>query len=161
MTVEEIMTRDVITVSPATPIHEAASLMVAHRVSGLPVIDADGHVVGIISDGDLIVRQRRPKESPWWHLFFTRGEQIAREYQRAVGTTVGEVMTRPVVTISPVWGIEVAASILDSRSFRRLPVVLDGRLVGIVSRADVVKALARATSSPPAGSPAHRSDSPA
>jgi CBS domain-containing protein len=133
---------------------------VEHRVSGLPVIDAEGRLVGIISDGDLIVRQGRRKETPWWHLFFTNGEQIAREYQRAVGTTVGEVMTRPVVTISPVWGIEVAASILDSRNLRRLPVVLDGRLVGIVSRADVIKALARATS-PPAASPAPRDDSPA
>ena len=160
MTVEDVMTRDVITVSPATPIHEAARLMVEHRISGLPVIDAEGHLVGIISDGDLIVRQRRQNETPWWHLFFTRGEQMAREYQKAVGTTVGEVMTRPVVTISPVWGIEVAASILDTRNFRRLPVVLDGRLVGIVSRADVIKALARATS-PPAASPAPRDDSPA
>ena len=161
MTIEDVMTRDVITVSPATPIHEAASLMVKHRVSGLPVTDTEGHLVGIISDGDLIVRQRRRKETPWWHLFFTRGEQIAREYQRAVGTTVGEVMTRPVVTINPVWGIEVAAAILDTRNFRRLPVVLDGRLVGIVSRADVIKAIARATSSPPAASPAPRDDSPA
>jgi CBS domain-containing protein len=160
VTVEDVMTRDVITVSPATPIHEAARLMVKHRVSGLPVIDAEGHLVGIISDGDLIVRQPRQKETPWWHLFFTKGEQIAREYQRAVGTTVGEVMTQPVVTISPVWGIEVAASILDTRDFRRLPVVLDGRLVGIVSRADVIKALARATY-PPAASPAPRDDSPA
>jgi CBS domain-containing protein len=160
LTVEDVMTRDVITVSPATPIHEAARLMVEHRISGLPVIDTEGRVVGIISDGDLIVRQRRQKETPWWHLFFTKGEQIAREYRRAVGTTVGEVMTQPVVTISPVWGIEVAASILDTRNFRRLPVVLDGRLVGIVSRADVIKALARATS-PPAASPAPRDDSPA
>jgi CBS domain-containing protein len=160
VTVEDVMTRDVVTVSPATPIHEAASLMVKHRVSGLPVIDAEGHLVGIISDGDLIVRQRRQKETPWWHLFFTKGEQIAREYQRAVGTTVGEVMTQPVVTISPVWGIEVAAAILDHRNFRRLPVVLDGRLVGIVSRADVIKAVARATY-PPAASPAPRDDSPA
>jgi CBS domain-containing protein len=55
MTVEDVMTRDVITVTPATPIHEAASLMVEHRVSGLPVIDAEGRLVGIISDGDLIV----------------------------------------------------------------------------------------------------------
>jgi CBS domain-containing protein len=160
VTVEDVMTRDVVTVSPATPIHEAASLMVKHRVSGLPVIDAEGHLVGIISDGDLIVRQRRQKETPWWHLFFTKGEQIAREYQRAVGATVGEVMTQPVVTISPVWGIEVAAAILDHRNFRRLPVVLDGRLVGIVSRADVIKAVARATY-PPAASPAPRDDSPA
>jgi len=142
MTVEDVMTRDVITVSTATPIHEAARLMVEHGVSGLPVIDADGRLAGIISDGDLILRQRRRKETPWWHSFFTNGEQIAREYQRAIGTTVGEVMSRPAVTISPVWGIEVAASILDSRNIRRLPVVLDGRLVGIVSRADLVRALA-------------------
>jgi CBS domain-containing protein len=164
MTVEDVMTRDVITASPATPIHEAARLMVEHGVSGLPVIDADGCLVGIISDGDLILRQRRRKETPWWHSFFTTGEQIAREYQKAVGTTVGEVMTRPVVTISPVWGVEVAASILDSRNIRRLPVVLDGRLVGIVSRADLIRALAassvRATSSRPAASLATRSDSP-
>ena len=164
MTVEDVMTRDVITVTPATPIHEAASLMVEHRVSGLPVIDAEGRLVGIISDGDLIVRQGRRKETPWWHLFFTNGEQIAREYQRAVGTTVGEVMTKPVVTISPVWGIEVAASIMDSRNIRRLPVVLDGQLVGIVSRADIIKALAAnsvgTTSSPPATSSTPRGDSP-
>jgi CBS domain-containing protein len=164
VTIEDVMTRDVITVSPATPIHEAARLMVKHRVSGLPVIDADGRVVGIISDGDLILRQRRRKETPWWHSFFTNGEQIAREYQRAVGTTVGEVMSRPAVTISPVWGIEVAASILDSRNIRRLPVVLDGRLVGIVSRADLIRALAAssgaATSPRPATSRTTRSDSP-
>ena len=120
MTVEEVMTRDVVTVSPATPIHEAARLMVEHGVSGLPVIDADGRLVGIIRDGDLIVRQRRYRKTPWWHSFFINGEQIAREYQRAAGTIVDEVMTRPVVTISPVWGIEVAASILDSRRIRTL-----------------------------------------
>ena len=163
MTVEDVMTRDVITVSPATPIHEAASLMVGHGVSGLPVIDAEGRVVGIISEGDLIVRQRHRKQTPWWHLFFTNGEQLAQDYRKAVGTRVGEVMTQRVVTISPVWSIEVAASILDSRNIRRLPVVLDGRLVGIVSRADVIKALARsvrATSSPPAASPTPRGDRP-
>lgn len=157
MTVEDVMTRDVVTVSPATPIHEAARLMVEHRVSGLPVISADGNLVGIISDGDLILRQRHRKETPWWHSFVANCEQIAREYQKAVGTTVGEVMTRAVVTISPVWDIEVAASILDSRRIRRLPVVLDGRLVGIVSRADLIRALAassvRNSSSRPPASP--------
>lgn len=154
MLVEDVMTRDVITVSPATPIHEAARLMVEHGVSGLPVIDADGRLAGIISHGDLILRQRRRKETPWWHSFFTNGEQIAREYQRAVGTTVGEVMTRPVVTISPAWGIEIAASILDSRNIRRLPVVLDGRLVGILSRADLIRALAASSACAPCSRPA-------
>jgi CBS domain-containing protein len=142
MKVEDVMTRDVITVSPATPIHEAARLMVEHGVSGLPVIDANGRLVGIISEGDLILRQRRRKKARWWHSFVTNGKQIIRKYHRADGRTVGDVMTRSVLTISPVWGIEVAASILDSRNIRRLPVVLDGRLVGIVRRADLIRALA-------------------
>jgi CBS domain-containing protein len=142
MKVEDVMTRDVITVSPATPIHEAARLMVEHGVSGLPVIDANGRLVGIISEGDLILRQRRRKKAGWWHSFVTNGKPIIRKYRRADGRTVGDVMTRSVLTISPVWGIEVAASILDSRNIRRLPVVLDGRLVGIVSRADLIRALA-------------------
>lgn len=142
MTIEQIMTRDVITVSPAILIHQAARLMVEHGVSGLPVIDDDGRLVGIISEGDLIVRQTRREERPWWRRFFDNGEQLAREYQEAVGVTVGEVMTSSVVSISPVWGIETAAAIMQNRRIRRLPVVHDGRLVGIVTRADLIKALA-------------------
>ena len=142
MTVEQVMTRDLITVNPEMPIHQAAQLMVEHGVSGLPVVDDAGRLVGIISEGDLILRQTRRRERPWWHSFFENGEQLAREYQKAVGTTVGEVMTRSVVSISPVWGIETAASIMQNRRIRRLPVVHDGRLVGIVTRADLIKALA-------------------
>src|SRR5678815_1409097 len=108
MTIEEVMTRDVITVGPATPIHKAAQLMVEHGVSGLPVVSDDGRLVGIVSEGDLILRQRRPGEKPWWRRFFEDGEQLAREYRKATGTTVGEVMTSSVVSISPVWGIEMA-----------------------------------------------------
>ena len=151
MTVEEVMTRDVITVSPTTPIHKAARLMVEHGVSGLPVVDDDGRLVGIISEGDLILRQTRREERPWWRWFFENGEQLAREYQKAVGTTVGEVMTRSVVTISPVWGIEMAAAIMQNRRIRRLPVVHDGQLVGIVSRADLIKALATEAGRRPKG----------
>ena len=114
MTIEEVMTRDVITVAPTAPIHQAAQLMVEHGVSGLPVVDDDGRLVGIISEGDLILRQTRRGEKPWWSRFFENGEQLVREYQRAMGTTVGEVMTRDVITISPVWGIETAATILQN-----------------------------------------------
>ena len=85
-------------------------------MSGLPVVDDDGRLVGIISEGDLILRQTRRGEQPWWRRFFTDGEQLVREYQRAMGTTVGEVMTRDVITISPVWGIEMAATILQNRA---------------------------------------------
>ena len=151
MTVEQVMTRDLITVNPAMPIHQAAQLMVEHGVSGLPVVDDDGRLVGIISEGDLILRQTRRRERPWWHSFFENGEQLAREYQKAVGTTVGEVMTRSVVSISPVWGIETAAAIMQNRRIRRLPVVHDGRLVGIVTRADLIKALATEVGRSPKG----------
>jgi CBS domain-containing protein len=143
MKIEEIMTRDVISVSPQTSIHAAAQLMADHRVSGLPVIEADGRLVGIISDGDLILRQKRRRQTmTWWRSFVTAPQQLARDYQKATGTTVGEVMTRSVLSISPVYEIETAASILHNRGIRRLPVVRDGRVVGIISRGDLIKALA-------------------
>ena len=142
MTIEDIMTREVISASPAMPIHTAAALMAAHGVSGLPVVDDDGQLVGIISDGDLILRQQRRRMRPWWRAFLADAEQVAGEYRKATGTTVGEVMTRSVVSVSPVWGLETAAAILHNRGIRRLPVVRDGRLIGIVSRADLIRALA-------------------
>ena len=149
VTVEEVMTRRVITVRPDTPVHEAARLMVANRVSGLPVIDQGKRVVGMVSDGDLIFQQRRRRLRPWWRSFFERGERLAREYRKSVGVTVGDVMTRPALVISPVFGIETAAAILDNCQIRRLPVVRDGQLVGVVSRGDLIKALAGSTVPPP------------
>jgi len=146
MKIREIMTRDVITVAPQTPIREAASLMVDHSVSGLPVVDERGELVGVLSEGDLILRQRARQRVPWWRAFFRDGEQLAREYQKAAGTTVAEVMTKAVISVSPDLPIEAAALILDQRRIRRVPVVADGRVVGIVSRGDLVKVLARAPS---------------
>ena len=144
MNIYQVMTTDVITVSPATPIHKAARLMVNHGVSGLPVVDDDGRLVGIISEGDLILRQKAREPVSWWRAFFDDGEQLARDYQKAAGTTVGEVMSRPVISVSPAQTLEIAASIMHRCGIRRLPVLADGELVGIVSRSDLIKALATA-----------------
>lgn len=144
MKVEEIMTKDVITVSPKTPIHEAAQLMIDHGVSGLPVVDDAGSVVGIVSEGDLILREKPRERAPWWRLFFGDAEQLAREYQKAHGMTVGEVMTRSLIAVSPDFPIESAALILDQHRIRRVPVVAEGQLLGILSRGDLIKALAKA-----------------
>lgn len=144
MRVEEIMTKDVITVSPKTPIHEAAELMIDHGVSGLPVVDDAGSVVGIVSEGDLILREKPRERAPWWRLFFGDAERLAREYQKAHGMTVGEVMTRSLIAVSPDFPIESAALILDQHRIRRVPVVAEGQLLGILSRGDLIKALAKA-----------------
>lgn len=152
MKVEEIMTKDVIAVSPKTAIHEAAGLMVDHGVSGLPVVDDTGEVVGIVSEGDLILREKPREGMPWWKAFFGDAERLAVEYQKAHGTTVGEVMTRSLITVSPDLAIESVARILDEHGIGRVPVVAEGRLVGIVSRGDLIKALAKAPA-PAAGPP--------
>jgi CBS-domain-containing membrane protein len=144
VTVSQVMTRDVIAVGPDECVHKAARLMSDHGVSGLPVVDGDGRVIGIITEGDLILRQAAPRPRHWWHRFLADPEALARDYRKAAGTMVGEVMTREVVSVSPALDLGVAARILYDRGLRRLPVVRDNRLVGILSRGDLVKALAAA-----------------
>lgn len=142
MKVQDFMTRDVVAVKPDASIHDAARLMVDYGVSGLPVVDAGGRLVGILSEGDLILRQKPRPRLSWWQLFFSDGERLAREYQKATGLTVAEVMTCSVISIPPDASIESAAALLDGHKIRRVPVVAAGKLVGIISRGDLVKALA-------------------
>jgi CBS domain-containing protein len=148
MRVSEVMTREVLTVRPETPIHEAAALMASRGISGLPVVDGEGRVVGILSEGDLIVRQKPREPLPWWRQFFADAEALAREYRKAVGTTAGDVMTTEALSIDPEAPLAAAALILHERRIRRLPVVANGRLAGIVSRGDLVRALARVPPAP-------------
>ena len=142
MRVQDVMTKDVITATPEVSVHKAARLMSDHALSGLPVVDADGRVIGIVTESDLILRQAAPRTRHWWQLLFADADALAREYQKAAGTTVGEVMTRAVVSVSPDLGIDTAARILYDRGLRRVPVVRGDRLVGILARGDLVKALA-------------------
>jgi CBS-domain-containing membrane protein len=142
MRVQDVMTSDVITVGRDASVQKAARLMVDHGVSGLPVVDAEGAVIGIVTEADLIVRQAAPRARHWWEQLFADPDALARDYQKAAGTIVGEVMTTAVMTVSPDLRVDTAARILVDRGVRRLPVVRDGRLVGILARADLVKALA-------------------
>jgi CBS domain-containing protein len=157
MRVNDVMTSDVITVGPDVSVHKAARLLSDHGISGLPVLDREGRVIGIVTEGDLILRQAAPRPRRWWHRFLADPETLACEYQKAAGTTVGEVMTRAVVSVSPTLDLGAAARILSDRALRRLPVVRNGRLVGILSRGDLVKALATTPVSP--ASPRTRSSS--
>jgi len=148
------MTRDVITVRPETPVQQAARLLVFHGISALPVVNEGGHVVGVVSEGDLILRQEPRERSSWWHTFFDDPDALAQQYRKATGMTVAEIMSRPAISVPSSLPIESVAVLLHRRRIRRLPVVDDGRLVGIVSRGDLVKAVA--AEPPPAA--ASRSD---
>jgi len=146
-TVADVMTRDVITTTPRTPIREVARLLVEHGISGLPVVDDDGAVVGMLSEGDLIVRQRPRAPASWWYLLFRDGERLARDYRKRTGTTAAEVMSTKVIHVTPETPIEWVAALLHGHRIRRLPVLEQGRLVGIVSRGDLVRALATSSMS--------------
>jgi CBS domain-containing protein len=139
MRVDDVMTRTVVTVRPTATIEEAANLMTEHRVSGLPVVDEAGTLLGIVSDGDLILRQRPAERVTWWRMFFDDGEALAGDYRKRIGTMVVDVMTHPVISVRPEVDVSVAATLLHTRNIRRLPVVAAGTLVGIVSRGDLVK----------------------
>jgi CBS domain-containing protein len=153
MNAADVMTADPVTVRPDTKLCDAVSLFVEKHVSGLPVLDEAGRLVGILTEGDLIRRaetetERRPR---WFEVLFSQ-PRLAGEYVHAHAQTVGDVMTRGVVTVTPGTRLAEAVRLMEERQVRRLP-VLDrpgGRLVGIISRADLVRALARALAERPA-----------
>ncbi|MGH7156362.1 MAG: CBS domain-containing protein [Acetobacteraceae bacterium] len=143
MQASEIMTHDVVTVHPDTPLAEVVRLMLTHRISGLPVVEK-ATVVGIVSEGDLLRRpeigtERRPRH---WLQLFGSSDSDAAEYVRTHGVTAGEVMTADVVSVAETASLEDIATLLESRRIKRVPVVRQGELVGIVSRADLLRGLA-------------------
>jgi len=144
------MTSRVVTVTADTPVLTAATLMLQHKVSGLPVIDGAHHVVGIVSEHDLL-RRHKPEggeERLHWLALMTEEPGLAPEAARFRDEKVGSVMTRNVVTVTPETPLEQACHLIEDRGIKRLPVVHDGKLTGIIARADLVRALARSIARP-------------
>jgi CBS domain-containing protein len=142
MKVCDLMTRDVVTVTPETTLKDAAELLVRHRISGVPVVDDDGGVVGVLSEADVLVKEggeRRRDGMLGWLL--EPGDAFR---DKLAARTVGEAMTAPPLTIGPRAPVHKAAARMVEDEINRLPVVDDaGRIVGIVSRADLVRAFTR------------------
>ena len=136
MRVRDVMTVDVVTAQPEDSLKEAARLMVENRISGVPVTDGRGVLVGIITEADFLVRQPGPRRR-LLSLFFDEEAQIPAE-------TIGDAMTPKPVVIFPDATLAETGRTLASHGVKRLPVVdVDGKVVGIVSRSDIVKAFAR------------------
>ncbi len=139
----DVMTPDVIFASPETPLPELVRLMLDYRISALPVVDA-GHIVGIISEGDLLRRVEtgtEPSPSRWLELV-TSTDRLAAGYTRSHGRKAAEIMTRDVVTVTDTTPIAAVAHLMETRRIKRVPVTREGRLVGIVSRRNLLQALA-------------------
>jgi CBS domain-containing protein len=142
MVVRKLMTTDVVTVDVTTPLKHAALLLAERRISGVPVVDRDGAVVGVLSEADVLVQERGGPRGPGGLLgLLLDPDALWRE--KAGARLVGDAMTAPAICIGPARPAhEAAARMLDAR-VNRLPVVEDGKLVGILTRADLVRAFVR------------------
>jgi CBS-domain-containing membrane protein len=140
--VRDVMTKNVVTVSPETDLHEAARILSENRISGMPVIDSNNRVVGVISEADILVFAGMKKEHTFKDILRgILGEQVPN---RKTGDKVRHVMSFPPITSMADDGITEVARILDERRIKRLPVVDDeGNLIGIVSRADIIRAIGK------------------
>jgi CBS domain-containing protein len=152
MHARDVMTAKVITVTPETPVAEVARTLLAHRISGVPVVDPQGRILGIVTEGDLM---RRPdleteRRRPWWLGMFADERARAEEYTKSHGSRAEHVMTRNVVTVTEDTTVTEIAQLLERHRVKRVPVVRDGKLVGLVSRANLIQGLAAAREAPPA-----------
>ena len=145
MKVAEIMTRNVITATPSMPLEEAVRLMLSQRISGLPVLDSSGALVGIVTEGDLLRRSETgtDRQLSWWHAVLLGTQRLAEQYVSTHARRVDEVMSRTVVSVTPSTPLAEVVALMEARGIKRVPVLEDGRLVGIVSRADLLRALER------------------
>lgn len=145
MRAQDIMTRDVTTVTPETSVHDIAALMMEKHISGMPVLGEGGAIIGIVSQSDLLHRAEvgTERKHKWWFRTFGDSDAAAREYAKAHGLRARDVMSRHVVSVRNDAELRDVADILDSRRIKRVPVVQDGRLVGIITRGDLVRALSQ------------------
>jgi CBS domain-containing protein len=150
MRASDVMTSNVISVTPDMTVREVARVFVDNGISGAPVLDPDGHVAGMISEGDLLRRSEigtdERARTSWLDLWFASHE--ARDYIKTHAVKVREVMTSNVVTVQPEAQLGEVAGILETRHIKRVPVMKAGQLVGIVSRANLVQALASVPDEP-------------
>jgi CBS domain-containing protein len=139
------MTREVVSVAPDTPARKIASLLVKNRISAVPVVDNMGAPIGIVGEGDLIGRREAEAEDreDWWLTILAEGEDLNPDFLASLNyPTARDLMSAPVITVHEETDLREIAQILTARRIKRVPVVRDGRIVGIVSRSDLVRTLA-------------------
>ena len=152
----DLMTGNVITIDEHASVQEVAKLLAEHRISAVPVVDKYNRVIGMVSEGDLLHRAETgtDRRRSWWLEMMTASNQLAAEYVKSHSTNVKDVMTRNVVSVTEATRVADIAVLLETHRIKRVPVLRDGKLVGIVSRANLVRALAMTISEPASGAEA-------
>jgi CBS domain-containing protein len=148
LTAADIMTRNVKTARPDASVAEVARVLSDHDISAVPVRDVDGQVIGMLSEGDLLrpVGKESTTKRTWWLTLLAEGTDLAPSFLECIGVQnqlARNLMSGPVITASPASTVPELADLLVRHHIKRLPILQDGKLVGIVSRADLVRALAR------------------
>jgi CBS domain-containing protein len=146
MKASHVMVSPVITGTPDMTVREVARLLCEHRISAIPVVDDGGEVIGIISEGDLIRRAEigTQKQRSWWLSIFTSNIQLAEEYAKAHAEKVADLMTYEVISAEPETPLSDIARLFEQHNVKRVPIVKDKKLVGIVTRSNLVQAIATA-----------------
>jgi CBS domain-containing protein len=156
MKAQDVMVRDVFTVKPDASVTDAIKILSEHDISALPVVDADGNLVGILSEADLLARAENDEHRhAWWVEAFLPAGKLAQEFVKAHGTKVSEVMSTDVITASEDAPVSDIAALLERHRIKRIPIVANGKVVGIVSRSNLIQALASSKMAPEAK---HESD---
>jgi CBS-domain-containing membrane protein len=152
----DVMTSQVVTVDESASVQAAAKLMAERGISAVPVVDRDKRVIGMVSEGDLLHRAETGTERrrAWWLDMLSSTNDLARDYVKSHGGKVKDVMTRDVVSVTDATSVADIAILLETNRIKRVPVLHDGRLVGIVSRANLVQALAMTIGETPSGAEA-------
>lgn len=146
MKARDVMSGSVATVGPDAPVGEIAALLLERRISGVPVVDAAGHLLGVVSEADLMWRAETDTvhRRGWWASLLGGRAMMAADFIRAYGRTARDVMTSPVITVTADEPLEAVISTMESHRIKRVPVVDGGRVVGIISRSDFLRSLANA-----------------
>ncbi|HEX7007509.1 MAG TPA: CBS domain-containing protein [Alphaproteobacteria bacterium] len=143
MRARDIMTTSVVTVSPETRVPDIARVLLERRISALPVVDGAGRVIGIVSEGDLMHRAENKTERrrSWWLDLISSADTLAEDYVKSHGLTAKDVMNAPVISATPDASLAELATLLERHGIKRVPILENGALVGIVSRADLLRGL--------------------
>ena len=144
MNAADVMVTHVITVGPDACLQDVAHILLTNRISAVPVVGNDGKILGIVSEGDLMRRAEvgTGRRRPWWPALLTGREGLAAEYVKEHSRKVTDVMTRSVITATPETSLQDIATSLEKNGIKRVPIVKKGNVVGIVSRANLLQAVA-------------------